>query len=232
VLRRSDSCTSPRSQSWRRETRLRWEGFVENLQARPYHTSWTELNWTLVWRVSLECSWSWIRVADRRRVCCQSTPSRSYPAFIPGIFFEGGIPPDLHSPQTAVRFSALNFFSAGTLNYKYITETFFQWTVMTGNYSSLCNRKGANVCLKCTKIRLAAGRTRWGACALSQTPQPQWGPTSKVRREGRDLLLRGTGGKEGERERKGRGGNSPPRVKMSRINTAYAMCFWQCLICW
>jgi len=37
-----------------------------------------------------------------------------------------------------------------------ITGTFFQWTINTGSYSSLSNRKGANLCRKCTEIRLAA----------------------------------------------------------------------------
>jgi len=34
-------------------------------------------------------------------------------------------------------------FSAGTVNYKYITETSFQLTVNTGNYSLLSSQKGA-----------------------------------------------------------------------------------------
>ena len=45
--------------------------------------------------------------------------------FTPGIFFlGGGIPPKLTIfPQTAAKLCAL-FFSAGTVNYKCITETF------------------------------------------------------------------------------------------------------------
>jgi len=42
------------------------------------------------------------------------------------------------------------------MNYKYITVTFFKWTINTGNYSSLSNQKGANLSLECTKIILAA----------------------------------------------------------------------------
>jgi len=42
------------------------------------------------------------------------------------------------------------------MNYKYITETFFQWTINTGNYSTLSNQNGANLRPKRTKLRLAA----------------------------------------------------------------------------
>jgi len=42
------------------------------------------------------------------------------------------------------------------VNFKYITETFFKWTIHTGNYSSLSNQKVAYSCLKYTKKRLAA----------------------------------------------------------------------------
>ena len=59
------------------------------------------------------------------------------------------------------------------MDYKYITETFFQWTVNTGNYSSLNNPKGANLCLKCTKkYVLAAGsaRSRWAYAFPHYTP--------------------------------------------------------------
>jgi len=52
--------------------------------------------------------------------------------FIPGIFLLGESPPpkkkpyNSPTPQTAVELCALNlFFSAGTMNYKHITETFF-----------------------------------------------------------------------------------------------------------
>jgi len=48
-----------------------------------------------------------------------------------------------------------SLFSAGKVNYRYITETFFHWAIQK-NYSSLNNRKGANFCQKCTKICLAA----------------------------------------------------------------------------
>ena len=32
-------------------------------------------------------------------------------------------------------------FLTGTMNYKYVTETFFQWTINAGNYSSPSNEK-------------------------------------------------------------------------------------------
>ena len=48
-------------------------------------------------------------------------------------------------------------FLAGTMNYKYITEIFFILTINTEHQSSLSNQQGANLCLKYTKMRLAAG---------------------------------------------------------------------------
>jgi len=53
----------------------------------------------------------------------------------------------------AAKLYALNLFFT---NHKYITETFFLWTINTGNYSSLSNQKDADLCLKCNKICLAA----------------------------------------------------------------------------
>jgi len=77
--------------------------------------------------------------------------------FIPGTFFWGGeLSPSSQSPQMAAKLRALNLFWPVQC-YKYITETFFKWTINTGNHSSLSNQKAANLCLKCTKIRLAAG---------------------------------------------------------------------------
>ena len=68
------------------------------------------------------------------------------------------------------------------MNYKYITEIFLQSTIDTGNYPSLSNPKCANLCLKCTKIRLAATPPgpAGGASPLAAT----WMATSKER-EGR-----------------------------------------------
>ena len=72
------------------------------------------------------------------------------------------------------------------MNYKYITETFFYWTINTGNCSSLNNQKGANLCLKRTKIRLAAGFCPDPLGKLMRSPDPltSMRPTSK-RRDGR-----------------------------------------------
>ena len=63
--------------------------------------------------------------------------------------------------------SKSSFFSAGTMHYSYITETFWQLTINTG----LSNQKGANLCLNAPKYVWWPGsaRTRWGACALPQT---------------------------------------------------------------
>jgi len=65
----------------------------------------------------------------------------------------GGSPPTRNlqfppSPKRLPNCVLEVFFSDGTMNYKiYITETFFSWTINTGNYSSLSNQ--------CTKLRLA-----------------------------------------------------------------------------
>jgi len=49
--------------------------------------------------------------------------------------------------ETAAKLCAVDLFSAQTMNYKCITENFFEWTIITGNYSSLSSHKGANLCL-------------------------------------------------------------------------------------
>ena len=80
------------------------------------------------------------------------------------------------------------FFSAGTTNYKYITETFFEWTINTGNYSSLSNQKDASLCLKCSK-NTSGGRAPPGPAGklmCSRMPPSRSG----------GLLVRG--GREGE----------------------------------
>ena len=67
-------------------------------------------------------------------------------------------------------------FSAGTTNYKYITETFFQRTINAGNYSSLSNQsKGCKFMPEMyPKIRLSVGLgppgPAGGAYALTQAP--------------------------------------------------------------
>jgi len=87
-------------------------------------------------------------------------------------------------------------------------DTFFQWTMNTGNYSSLSNQKGANLCLKCTKIRLAAGLCPDLLEELMGSPRP---PS----RNG-GLLLRGTEGRREGTETEGKG--IPPKVRVSGIN--------------
>jgi len=87
------------------------------------------------------------------------------------------------------------------MNYKYITEHFFQWTIHTGNYSPLSNQKGANLCVKCTEIRLVA---KPGPAepledyALRRPASRNGGSTSTGRGEG--LLLRRTERRERRRE--------------------------------
>jgi len=82
-----------------------------------------------------------------------------------------------------------------------------------GNYSSLSNQKDADLCLKCTKIRLEGRVGRGGK-----------GPTYKEREEGKGPASK-RDGRERKEERgdgKGGGGNSPcPRSQGEyRINTA------------
>jgi len=62
----------------------------------------------------------------------------------------------------------------------------------------ISNQKCANLCLKCTKIRLATGLGPDPLGELMRSPRPT----------GRDggLLLRGTEGREGEEQRGGNGG--------------------------
>jgi len=84
------------------------------------------------------------------------------------------------------------------VNYKYITHrNLFQWTIITGNHSSLSTQKAANLCLKCTEIRLAAGLR---LDTLGEFMRPQ----TRSRNVG--LLLRGWRGGfllRGEREGQG-----------------------------
>ena len=104
----------------------------------------------------------------------QRTPGQTLS--IPGVFFwGGGFPPAkkliFFPPQTAGKLYALNIFSAGTMHYTYITETFYR-TTNTGNWSSLSNQKGAKSCPKCTKIQLAAGLGPASQAELMRFPDP------------------------------------------------------------
>jgi len=96
------------------------------------------------------------------------------------------------------------------MNYKYITETFFEWTIYTGNYSSFGNQKGAVIRTKCTRKRLAAC---WGSlCAHPDCLAAMGVPTCKGMEGGGEGLLLRVDGREGrktERKRKA----TPPQKK-------------------
>jgi len=78
--------------------------------------------------------------------------------FIPGIFLGGGggrIPPPKKNSQSPRRLpncvqslTGQFFPSLCKRLVTSITETFFLWTINTGNYSTLGNQKGANLWLK------------------------------------------------------------------------------------
>ena len=91
-------------------------------------------------------------------------------------------------PPVAAKLCAVNrFFSAGKMNYKIYHGNF----LLADNKTSLSNQKCANLCLKFTKIRLAAGLfpdSRGKLMRSRRRPAAMRGPTSK-RREGRDLLV-------------------------------------------
>ena len=72
----------------------------------------------------------------------------------------GQFPPlsNLQSPPNDCQIMcSKSFFRPGQWITNKSMETLFSWTIKTGNYSSVNNQKGANLCLKCTKMRLAAG---------------------------------------------------------------------------
>jgi len=104
------------------------------------------------------------------------------------------------------------FFSAVKMNYKYHRNS-----LLTGNKNrKLFATKQSKACkftpkmLENTFGGLALPGPAGGANAHPQTSWPQWGPTSKGdEREGRE--------EKGD-ENVG-GGNSPSKVKVSRINT-------------
>jgi len=75
-------------------------------------------------------------VADERRTHLHTSAHNNQTT---SVYSRHIFPPN--GSQTAC---SKSFFSAGAMNYNYITETFFQWTINTGNYS-LSNQKGANV---------------------------------------------------------------------------------------
>ena len=94
------------------------------------------------------------------------------PVFIPDTL--GGFPlPKVTSAPNGCQIVCSKFFLTETVNYKYVTVAFFERTINTGNYSSLSNQKGANLCLKCTKIRLAAELRPDPLGELMRSPGPQ-----------------------------------------------------------
>ena len=114
------------------------------------------------------------------------------------LFGRGNPPPPkktCNSHPNGCQIVCSKFFSAGMLNYKSLTETLIHWTMNTGNYSSLSNQKGANLCIKCTKICLATELRPVPLGELVRFPKPSsrnGGPTSKERKgrgEGKTLLL-------------------------------------------
>ena len=104
----------------------------------------------------------------------------------------GDSPPpkkNLQFPQTAAKLCALNFFlrlgqSITNMSWKchmsYVA-LFFQWTVNTGNHSSLNNQEDADLCRKCIKIRMAVGLCLdpLGSVCTSPDPLAAMGTTSK-----------------------------------------------------
>jgi len=69
-------------------------------------------------------------------------------------FLEGNPPPKnfLFPHTAAAKLCTLNVFSAGTMNYKYITKTFSYWTINTGNYHS-CVVQFEEINLKFEKVQ-------------------------------------------------------------------------------
>ena len=57
------------------------------------------------------------------------------------------MPPPKNNPPSGCQIVSFKSFLAGTMNYKYITETFLSLTINRRNYSSLSNQKGAHLCL-------------------------------------------------------------------------------------
>ena len=115
------------------------------------------------------------------------------------------------------------------MNYKYrpSTETFFQWTINTGNYSSLSNQNGANLCLKCRKIRLAAGLRPDPLRKLVRypwSPSRYWAGGLLLRgcREGEGPTSKGEGGRGGKKGRKGREREFPQ--SQGEWNTHWSTC--------
>ena len=92
------------------------------------------------------------------------------------------------TPPNGCQIMCCKSLPAGTTNYKYITETFFQWTINRGNYSLLFSNQKENLCLKCTEIyRLAAARTRWGKFMRSPRPRSRNGDPTSMGMEGSEM---------------------------------------------
>ena len=115
--------------------------------------------------------------------CCRPPPSwssSSTGALSRTVFMPRVFRPNLQHPPPSERLPncvcSKSSFSAGTTNYKYITETFFQRTINAGNYSSLSNQsKGCKFMPEMyPKIRRSVGLgppgPAGGAYALTQAP--------------------------------------------------------------
>jgi len=100
-------------------------------------------------------------------------------------------PKEITIPAKRLPNCVLKSFLAGTTNYRSIMETFFQWTVNTGNCLPLSNQKVADLCLKCTKIRLAAGLRPdpLGELMRSTRPLSRIGRLTSKGREGEGVCI-------------------------------------------
>jgi len=133
--------------------------------------------------------------------------------FIPGIC--GGFPPPIKiltispSPKTAAKLCALNLFFGQDSELLICHRNFLLTDNKHRKLFVIKQSKGANLCLKCTKIRLAATRTRWGSSCTPPDPlATMWGLAG--------LLLRWM---EGRSEGDGNGGNGIlSRIKVSRMD--------------
>ena len=104
-------------------------------------------------------------------------------------FFLGGgrnFPHTYNSPQTAAKLCTVNFFSAGTMIYKYITKNF----LLTDNKHRnlfISNLKDANLCLNAAKYvwRPGSARTRWGSLCAPPDLLAAIGSTFKGRKGGK-----------------------------------------------
>jgi len=133
--------------------------------------------------------------------------------FIPGIF--GGIPPphkntyNFPLPKNGCQIVCCKSFFGQDSELLICHRNFLLTDNKHRKLFVIKQSKGANLCLKCTKIRLAAIRTRWGSSCTPPDPlATMWGLAG--------LLLRWM---EGRSEGDGNGGNGIlSRIKVSRMD--------------